>query len=287
MSKLKKFSACLFSGILLFGTISFARTGTVNAPNGLVLREEASTAANPITTVSDNETVEILEENDEWYKVKYGNYEGYMFAEYVEAEDVVEETPEEEAATEEEPQNEETQNEEQNSQTEQPANENTEDVYPKEIVINSTINVYLIPSITSKIITNVEQDKTITVNYEVSNWVNITCEGTTGWVRKYYIDTQTTNVEDNTNSETTEPEENNNETNDQNNTNETENKKGYINVSSSANVRETASTSANIITTLLTNTEVTIIGEEGDFYKIQYRDITGYVAKSLVSDEVV
>ena len=66
-----------------------------------------------------------------------------------------------------------------------------------------------------------------------------------------------------------------------------ENKKGYINVSSSANVRETASTSANIITTLLTNTEVTIIGEEGDFYKIQYRDITGYVAKSLVSDEVV
>lgn len=38
-------------------------------------------------------------------------------------------------------------------------------------------------------------------------------------------------------------------------------------LSSSANIRESASTSANIITTLLRNTEVTIIGEEGDFIK--------------------
>lgn len=108
-----------------------------------------------------------------------------------------------------------------------------------------------------------------------------------GWVRKYYINLQTTNVDNNTNSETTEPEENSNQTQEQNDTTAIENKKGYINVSSSANIRETASTSANVITTLLRNTEVTIIGEEGDFYKIQYKDITGYVAKSLVSDKAV
>ena len=108
-----------------------------------------------------------------------------------------------------------------------------------------------------------------------------------GWVRKYYINLQTTNVDNNTNSETAEPEENSNQTQEQNNTTAIENKKGYINVSSSANIRETASTSANVITTLLRNTEVTIIGEEGDFYRIQYKDITGYVAKSLVSDKAV
>ena len=170
MSKLKKISACLFSGIVLFGTISFARTGTVNAPNGLVLRESASKSANPITTVSDDETVEILEENGEWYKVKYGNYEGYMFAEYVEAEPVVEE----ETSTEEKPQV-----EEQNTQIEQQPVENKENEYPKNAVINANVNMYLIPSITSKVITNIEQTKTITVNYELNNWSNVTYEGTT------------------------------------------------------------------------------------------------------------
>jgi len=32
---------------------------------------------------------------------------------------------------------------------------------------------------------------------------------------------------------------------------------------------------------------VTIIGEEGDFYKIKYQDITGYISKSLISDKPV
>lgn len=288
MTKLKRISIGLFGGIALIGTMSFARTGTVNAPNGLVLRETASKGANPITTVSDDATVEILEENGEWYKVKYGNYEGYMFAEYVKAEKVAEETPvAEEPTTETHPQV-----QEQDPQTEQDEqvseNENAKATYPQNIITSSSIKIYLIPSVTANIIANAEQDKTITINYEVGDWFNISYEGITGWIRKYNIDLQPQNAENNTRNETTKPEENNNENPEQNNVATTvENKKGYINVSSSANIRESASTSANVVTTLLRNTEVTITGEEGDFYKIQYRDITGYVAKSLVSDKMV
>ena len=95
MNKFKKISIALCGGIFLFGTISLARTGTVNAPNGLVLRETASKSGNPVTTVSDEEKVEIIEESGEWYKVKYGNYEGYMFAEYVNAEKAEEKPTEE------------------------------------------------------------------------------------------------------------------------------------------------------------------------------------------------
>ena len=69
MTKLKKFSICLVSGMLLLGTVAFARTGTVKAPTGLVLRETASKTANPITTVSNNETVEILEDSNDLKRV--------------------------------------------------------------------------------------------------------------------------------------------------------------------------------------------------------------------------
>lgn len=283
MTKLKKFSICLVSGMLLLGTVAFARTGTVKAPTGLVLRETASKTANPITTVSNNETVEILEENGEWYKVKYGNYEGYMFAEYVEAEKivqenpVVEETPAEEIETPQE-------------QVYEGKSEQTQEevkTYPQNIVLKSDVKIYLIPSITSKVIVNGEINANITLNYELNDWFNVTYNNTEGWVRKYYINVEVPNEQENTNTEATTPEQNITETEQTNNTVPVENKKGYISASTSANIRETASTSATIINTLTRNTGVTIIGEEGDFYKIQYQDITGYIAKSLISDKPV
>lgn len=272
MNKLKKISIALCGGIVLFGTISLAKSGIVNAPNGLVLRETASKSANPITTVSDEEKVEILEENGEWYKVKYGRYEGYMFAEYVTAE----ETEEEKVEVEQTPSQEETKQEEEKLPEKEETETKEESTDSQNVLLNSNIDIYVIPSVTSKIIMSVEKEKTITINYELNDWVNVTFEGKQGWVRKFYIE----------NTQPTEPEENNNKKEEETKT-EVLNKKGYVDVSNSANVRETASTSANIITTLLRNTEVTIIGEEGDFYKIQYKDITGYISKTLISDKAL
>lgn len=270
MNKLKKISITLCGGIFLFGTISLAKTGIVNAPNGLVLRETASKSANPITTVSDEAKVEILEENGEWYKVKYGNYEGYMFAEYVNAE-----KEEEKAEVEQTPSQEETKQEEEKLPEKEETETKEEITEQQNVVLNSNIDIYVIPSVTSKIMMSVEKEKTITINYELNDWVNVTFEGKQGWVRKFYIE----------NTQPTEPEEDNK--NEEETKAEVLNKKGYVDVSNSANVRETASTSANIITTLLRNTEVTIIGEEGDFYKIQYKDITGYISKTLISDKAL
>lgn len=62
------------------------------------------------------------------------------------------------------------------------------------------------------------------------------------------------------------------------------NKTGIVNVSSSLNVREGASTSSKVIGSLSGNSKVTIVGEEGAFYKIEYRDSHGYVAKEYVKD---
>lgn len=271
MKNLKRVLSITLGGIILIGTASFAKSGTVNAPNGLVLREEASKSANPVMTVSDKEEVEIIEKDEEWYKVKYNSHEGYLFAEYVE---VNEGNTENEKTEQEETIN----NEEENVETiEQKQN------------IKSDLKIYSIPSITAKVITTVEKDAEITVNYELNNWVNVTYGNVTGWARKYFVNNEIVTVEPDT--EITSPEENTEkpEEKEQEETTQTviDNKKGYIDVSSSANIREKASTDSSIINTLLRNTEVTIVAEEGDFYKITYQDITGYISKSLISEKPV
>lgn len=278
MKKLKIISIFLLMELIILPANSFARTGTVNAPARLVLRKEASKTSTPILELKDKEKVEILEESGEWYKVKYGSYEGYLFAKYVNAE-------KEESPKAEEPKTDE----------------------------KSDFTIHLVPSVTSQIIGSCAKDAKITVNYEVGNWVNITYENVQGWVRKYFIYGETkpnepvTNEEEpkapETNNETPEntevPENNENNQGDQNNVpaentanDETvskilENKKGYTDVTVSANIRKEPNTSSAIVNTLLRNTEVQILGEEGDFYKIQYHDITGYMSKSIISAEPV
>lgn len=285
MKKLKIISIFLLMGLIILPANSFARTGTVNAPNKLVLRKGASKSSTPILEIKNNEKVEILEESGEWYKVKYGNNEGYLFAEYVNAE-------KEEAPKVEEPKTDE--NKEPSGQnSSQPQN-------PK-----SDFTIHLVPSVTSQIIGSCAKEAKITINYEVGNWVNITYGNIQGWVRKYFIYGETKPTEPATNEEEpkapetnggnpeTEVPENNggsqnnvpaeNTGNDETVSQILKNKKGYTDVQVSANIRKEANTSSQIINTLLRNTEVQILGEEGDFYKIQYHDITGYMSKSIIS----
>ncbi len=260
MDKIRIAFILILTCIIIIGTTCLAASGLVNATAGLVLREEASKTANPLTTVPDDVEVEIIEKTGEWYKVKYGNYEGYLFAEYVDAKEEPEESD-----------NENTQDSE-----EKPVTSEITGTYPQNINIAKEAKLYIIPSVTSRVILNLEAGKTITLNYELNNWFNITYEGKEYWARKNSIDVSKT--EENINSEDDNEKTKNEEktTVEEKTTNTvTENQKGYIDVSSAANVRKSA------------NTEVKILGEEGDFYKIQYQDITGYVAKTLVSDKQV
>lgn len=58
--------------------------------------------------------------------------------------------------------------------------------------------------------------------------------------------------------------------------------KGY-NTASTLNIRAKASTNGNIVGTLVKGAAVNIEGESGDFYKINYKDKTAYVAKKYIS----
>ena len=58
----------------------------------------------------------------------------------------------------------------------------------------------------------------------------------------------------------------------------------YVN-SSSINVRSKPTTDSEALTGLTKNTDVKVVGESGNWYKIKYEDINGYIRKDLLSDE--
>ena len=273
MNNLKRILSIALGGIVLIGTTSLGTTGIVNAPNGLILREEPKSGDNIIMTVSDDSKVEILETDGEWYKVKYNSHEGYLFAEYVEVDEKQENETTQETTNKDKEEN----KEEQTEITEQKQN------------TKSDFKIYSIPSVTAKTIKTVKAEEEITINYELNNWVNVTCGKTTGWARKYFINNETTVEEkENENIETENKEEPKVEEKEpETTTTVIDNKKGYVDVSTSANIREKATTDSAIINTLLRNTEVTIVAEEGEFYKIKYQEITGYISKELISDKPV
>lgn len=281
MKDFKRISIIFLLTIIMLTINSLAITGTVNAPNGLILRKEASKSGEVIMTISDKSKVEVTEKSGEWYKVKYGNYEGYLFAEYVDLEDDIEEPVEEEEKPQtQEPQDEQqvedNQNQEEPIQMEEPQGQANE--FPKQVQKQSNIKVYILPSVTASIINNIEAGKTITINKELNEWVNITFENKNGWVRKSLIENavKAPVQEEQQVEETVQEEPKQNETT-------FETKKGYIDADMSVNVREKASTSATVIITLNPDTQVTVVGEENDFYKIEYKEYTGYVAKRLIS----
>ena len=84
----KLLSKSLFLAVLtaaLLTVTAFAaepNIGIVNA-DALRLRAEPSTNASTITYLSSGETVEVLDQNGEWYMVTYDDYTGYVFAAYI------------------------------------------------------------------------------------------------------------------------------------------------------------------------------------------------------------
>ncbi len=271
MKNLKKISITTLGTLSLLGTIVFASTGTVRAPNGLVLRQQASKTGAPITTLPDKASVEVIEENGEWYKVKYNSQEGYAFGEYI---DVKEEIP--------------------------PKENNEKESTP----VKNKLRVYNIPLITSTVIDEIDTTAEIKVEKEIKNWSYISSGNIQGWVRTYGLNNEinvpegnnTAPIEDNKVPEQEETTQTNSNAveepqkpADNSNSVETavEISVGYVNVDF-ANIRKQASTNSEIVTTLTKGTSFKINAETEEWYKITYTStknevFEGYIYKNLAS----
>ena len=234
---------------------SLNKTGIVNVSSSLNVRSSASTSSKVIGSLSGNTKVTIIGEEGAFYKIEYKGSHGYVAKEYVK--DVTESN-----------------NSNQGTQT--PEKPSTPESTEKTGIVNvsSSLNVREGASTSSKVIGSLSGNTKVTIVGEEGAFYKIEYKGSHGYVAKEYVKDVTENNNSNQGTQTPEKP----------STPESTEKTGIVNVSSSLNVRSSASTSSKVIGSLSGNTKVTIVGEEGAFYKIEYKGSHGYVAKEYVKD---
>lgn len=147
------------------------------------------------------------------------------------------------------------------------------------INVHTYLNVRSGASTRTSVIGSLGRNAKVTITGEQGNFYRIDYKGRTGYVSKDYVSVK--NVSNNTNKVNN----NSNKTNTQKTVQVSSNTKktGIVRVNDSLNVRSDASVRNSVIGSLGRNAKVTITGEKGNFYRIDYKGRTGYVSKDYVS----
>ena len=293
---------------LLFINISFAaNTGKVLVETAK-LREQADTDSKVLELASQGEEVEILNEEDQWYKVKYKQVTGYI------RKDLIELDNKEAASTKnknEQTKENETQNTTENTventtenvQTEnnKTAEDNTTDtnkaeneeeiVKNKKYKITEDVKIKVIPLISSIELDNVKKDEEVEVVEILNDWVKIkTSNEQEGWIRKEKLTTikeEITNTENTTeikaDSSKVETSSNETQTSTDTNTEQTNTTKTmYVN-SQSVNLRQKADKTSQVIKSLTLNTKVTVLSSTNGWAYVDVNGTKGYIAENLLT----
>lgn len=306
---------CIFSlvSILLIGT-SFADTGKVNV-SATRLRKENNTDSDIITNIYENDEVEIIGEAGEWYQVKYNGNTGYVKKEYLTVSNSNKKNNTTESNSTNNAENSVSKNETNintssnknevntNSNKETNTVENNNQVPENNsenmtVTTNSASSLRNLPSMISVSIIQVEASKQLTILSEMGNWVQVTDGTVTGWIARAKIvsstaetvsssdftDESVQNQVSNSVSENTANKSNTTNIASSNTTSQETvvNKTGIINVET-AKVREEASSTAKVTDFLDYNDKVTIVAEDGEWYRITSSKASGYVNKRLIT----
>ena len=271
-----------------------ADTAIVNTET-LNLRKEASTNSTILEQLDRGQKLDVLEETGDWVKVKAKGITGFVHKDYVKIEEdendnETQEIQNTENVVENTVAEENTQVIE-NTVTEnitEPENntiiEETNTSIMKEVTILNDSDVSILPLINACKIASVKKDTKATVMDEVKGWLYIQTEEVNGWIRSNVVEENkqvqndentTTPVVDNNQDKEQVPEEPQ-ET-------EFEEKVMYVNYSSIF-VRKGPGTENEVVETLILNSQVTVIGESGDWYKVKVAGVEGYIAKRLLSN---
>lgn len=283
--------------------ISNAATNGVITGETVKLRKAPSLDAGLVTLLSVDNKVEVLGKEGDWYQVKYKEYEGYVYADYIDVEgEVVDNT----ATT-----NQVTNNTVENTVNSVVNNVSNETIPQENVVANNTVTntvtntttdttnsetqnsiigtsqklledyeLKILPLINAETVQTLVKDTTVTVDDEVNDWAFISTDTVSGWIRADKLTAEEAEQNSPEQTENTEPEEETPATT-------TETQTGYISASS-VNVRASASTSANVVTTLTRSTAVTIEGQENGWTRITTSTgVSGYVSSEYISDEQV
>lgn len=259
-------SAVVIISLFFINMSLAANTAKVNVETAN-LRETADESGKILEQLSIGQEIEILEKQSDWYKVKAKGITGYLRA------DLVSVPNEEKNSTQ-------TNNvtDTQIATNNQNEENNLIDTQEKNIQIGEKykivkdIKLKIVPVINATDIIEVKQDEEVTVTEIINDWICVETTTTKGWLRKENLKTEETKQEE----QTAQAEEKDSE--------ETSTKTLYINTET-ANLRKTASTTSEVVTTLSLNSAVNVISEENGWSKVKVGDKEGYISSSLLSDK--
>lgn len=277
---------------LLFINISFAaNTGKVLVETAK-LREQANTDSKVLELASQGEEVEILNEEDQWYKVKYKQITGYIRKDLIELNNKeaanitnTNDTSEEENVNTIENKENGTNNIEENAKTD--TEKTTENEKAK---LLEDVKLKIIPLISSIELNEVKQNEEIEVIEELNDWIKVkTADGRKGWMTRR-ITTSTGEIRvllglidnnstlENTTSQAQTSTDTNTEKTEQANTTKTM----YVN-SQSVNLRQKADKTSQVIKSLTLNTKVTVLSSTNGWAYVDVNGTKGYVAENLLT----
>ena len=275
---MKNLRKVLLTGIItmvtlfIMTTLSNATTVKVTGDT-LNIRKGPSTSEKVVAMLYKGTECELLGEEGDWYQVKYKNYTGYISKQYAETVGEVskpdDETNKDNSNTDNSQDNNNKVDDNQNTNNSNSENSNsstetTKLIYKK---FQSDTKISILPLIHSSHIGNAKKGEEVLILTQTSNWSYIQTDSVSGWVRNDILGEERTvgaNAEPSDNPQFTE-------------------KTAYIN-EEYVNVRKGAGTSYKIVKVLTLNAQVTVIGEEGDWYQIKSGTDTGYISKEFVSD---
>ena len=176
--------------------------------------------------------------------------------------------------------------------------QNSSDVVKLEGKINKNTNVKIVPLISSSNIASIKANEEVMVITVMKNWVYIQADEVSGWVRSDAITVtevkENNNKDNDQNSDTgtddnqdddKDDENSNDKTNDDSKDSETSFEAKTMYTEDYVNIRKEPSTTADIIMTVEENTALKVVGEEGDWYKVDTSEGEAYVIKSALSSE--
>lgn len=255
---------------IVISTIVLAKSGTTTT-DSVNLRNKPSTSSDVIKSLSKNESLEILEESGDFYKVLYKGRVGYVSKKFVSVAGESASTNTIETTNTTSSTNITTSTTNVTTTTEATttvANSDNSNLAIGSYKLSADSDVYVLPVLYALKNGSLKKGDTVNIITVTANWVYISNNNISGWVFKTSIDgvdkEKTTTTTSTTEATTT-----------------TEN---VVTVNTDAvNIREKPSTSSDILGSVGKGRKLEVISKSGDWTQVQFNKVKGYVLSKFVS----
>ncbi|XZH79215.1 C40 family peptidase (plasmid) [Clostridium perfringens] len=245
--------------------VSRGQVINVKSGSNLNIRESASTKAAIVGKISGGQKFDILGKSGSWYKIKYESVTGYVHGDYVK------EIKDNGTSTE---------------STNSGNSNGTSASSNRGQVINvkqgSNLNIRKSSSTSSSVVGKLPYNAKFDILSKSNGWYKIKYKDITGYVHGDYVkEISSTSSNSGSNSESGNSHDSN--------TNDNVSSKGKgqvvnVKVGSSLNIRKSSSTSSSVVGKLPHDAKFDILSKTNGWYKIKYKDITGYVHGDYVKE---